>query len=261
MYRCPKCKELMILNNRTWKCSNNHCYDVAKEGYVNLLLTNSKNHGDNKEMVIARRRFLENDYYKPMAEKLISCIKKINHDLIIDLGCGEGYYTSMIKDACQAQVYGNDVSKEAIRLASKTNKAIHYFIASTADLPIPDHSFDVATCIFSFVDFNEIHRILKQNGILFIVMPAKLHLYELKEKVYDTPYYNEEQIPTSPLFDLVETINVHYEFIIHDTESIKELFTMTPYYFKTSQKDKEKLNSLNELTLHASFLILKYHSK
>ena len=111
------------------------------------------------------------------------------------------------------------------------------------------------------IDFKEIHRILKQNGYLFTVMPAKLHLFELKEHVYDTPYMNEEKIPTSELFELCETKNVHYEFTLPNNEAIQELFTMTPYYFKTSQKDKDKLNALSELTLHASFLINIYKAK
>ena len=261
MYICPKCKEKLVLNDRTYKCSNNHSYDKAKEGYVNLLLKNSKNHGDNKDMVLARRHFLEHDYYKVMANELIKCIEVLPHDTIIDLGCGEGYYTNLIENTLHSTVYANDVSKEAIRLASKQNKNINYFIASTAELPLPTTSIDVATCIFSYIDFKEIHRILEQGGYLFTVMPAKLHLFELKEHVYDTPYMNEEKIPTSELFELCETKNVHYEFTLPNNEAIQELFTMTPYYFKTSQKDKDKLNALSELTLHASFLINIYKAK
>ena len=90
MYVCPKCKEKLVLNDRTYKCSNNHSYDKAKEGYVNLLLKNSKNHGDNKDMVLARRHFLEHDYYKVMANELIKFIEALPHDTLIDLGCGEG---------------------------------------------------------------------------------------------------------------------------------------------------------------------------
>ncbi len=258
MYRCPKCKKELVLVSKSYKCSNNHSFDVAKEGYVNLLLTNSKNHGDNKDMVLARRHFLEHDYYKPMAEEVISLIEGLPHASVIDLGCGEGYYTNMMKEALESDVYANDLSKEAIRLASKTNKAIHYFIASSADLPLPDASLDLATCIFSYIDFKENHRILKDGGYLITVMPAKRHLFELKQAIYDTPYENPENIPLDDHFELVETKEVTYPFTLDSNEAIKELFTMTPYYFKTSLKDKEKLDNLNHLVLHASFLINIY---
>lgn len=261
MYTCPKCNSKLVLNEKTYRCVNNHCFDVSKEGYVNLLLKNSTNHGDNKDMVIARRNFLEHDYYKPMADALLAEIKTHPHDVMIDLGCGEGYYTNYLTNELGCTMYANDLSKEAIRLAAKQNKAINYFIASSAELPLPDNSIDVATCIFSYIDFQEYHRILKTDGFLLTVMPASKHLFELKEAIYDTPYLNEEKIPTSEYFELVKQIPVHYEFTLPSTEAIEELFTMTPYYFKTSIKDKAKIKELDSLKVHASFLINVYQNK
>lgn len=74
---CPNCKEELIENNNILECKNRHCFDIAKEGYTNLLLANKKNSqfpGDNKQMVLAREEFLKKDFYKPLANTLSKCI-------------------------------------------------------------------------------------------------------------------------------------------------------------------------------------------
>ena len=106
---CPVCKDKLIKDacNKIYKCNNNHTYDIAKEGYVNLLISNqkrSKNPGDSKEMVLSRVEFLSMDYYKPISDKInemiVECLGKDNIDKfnIMDLGCGEGYYLTNLKN-------------------------------------------------------------------------------------------------------------------------------------------------------------------
>ena len=105
---CPVCKECLAKDSssKTYKCSNNHSYDIAKEGYVNLLISNqkrSKNLGDSKEMVLARIDFLNRGYYKVLSDKINQIIaealgnKKNDKINILDLGCGEGYYLVNLK--------------------------------------------------------------------------------------------------------------------------------------------------------------------
>ena len=261
MLLCPKCQEKLVKQEHSYACIHKHSFDISKEGYVNLLLKNSVNHGDSKEMVIARRNFLHNDYYLPMANKLIELITNKHPHTLIDLGCGEGYYTSLLQQSLQCELYANDVSKEAIKLAAKANKNITYFIASTASLPLPTNSFDIATCIFSYIDNKEIHRILKKDGYLYTVMPAKNHLFSLKKVVYDTPYVNQENIPILEDFTLVATYPIDYTIHLDSSEKIKELFTMTPYYFKTSIQDFAKLDNISSLDIEVSFLINEYQAK
>lgn len=256
MLICPKCNSKLLKENRSAKCCSNHCFDYAKEGYLNLLLKNSVNHGDNKEMVVARRRFLEKDYYAPLCNTLIELLRKESISTLWDMGCGEGYYTHRIAQALQdTQVYGNDLSKEAIKLAAKSDKNIQYVIASNAALPIADHSLDVALCLFSFCDYKEVDRILNKNGKLYVVGVGPRHLYELKEHVYEEAYLNPlPEVDCAPLV-LTDTIQVSYPFTLHTNEEIKELFGMTPYAFKTKKSDKEKLDTLDQITLTADFMI------
>ncbi|MBE6114084.1 MAG: methyltransferase domain-containing protein [Erysipelotrichaceae bacterium] len=256
MLVCPKCNCKLVKENRSAKCCHGHCYDYAKEGYLNLLLKNSVNHGDNKDMVVARRLFLEKDYYAPLCDRLIELLQKEKISTLWDMGCGEGYYTHRIALALpDTQVYGNDLSKEAIKLAAKSDKSIQYVIASNAALPIEDGSLDVALCLFSFCDYKEVDRILESHGKLFVIGVGPRHLYELKEHVYEEAYLNPlPEVDSSPLV-LRDTIQVTYTFELHENNEIKELFGMTPYAFKTKKSDKEKLDTLDQITLTADFMI------
>ena len=258
MLICPICHEKLTLENKSMKCSHNHCFDIAKEGYLNLLRKNSTNHGDNKDMVLARRHFLEKDYYAPLRNRIIELLNENKPATILDLGCGEGYYTHEIALQTGAKVYGNDVSKEAIKLAAKKDKSIQYFIASSSDLPLQSSSMDCMTCIFSFYDFEECKRVLKENGKLLVVSPGPNHLIELKSAVYDTPYLNEVKPMDESVLKKDKEVHVSYTFDITNNEDIIELFGMTPYAFKTKISDRAKLDTLQELTLTADFVIQIY---
>lgn len=263
MIRCPICTQSLYKQEKQYRCQNNHSFDIAKEGYVNLLLKNSTNHGDNKQMVAARTQFLQKGYYQPLAEKLQSLIAILQPDVsvIADLGCGQGYYTNQIQHAFpQTQILGIDISKEAVASASKQNKQIQYLVASNAALPLASHTVDVALCLFSFQDFQETWRILKPGGILVIVSPHTNHLWELKQAVYDTPYLNEIKTASDPGFSLIREECLTYPLTIPTKEDIQELFSMTPYFYKTSPKDHAKLEQLTSLKLHASFQIVIYQA-
>ena len=118
---CPKCHQQLHLENKTLKCENNHCYDISKRGYINLLLNPDKatnNPGDSKESLVARKAYLNKGYYDPILNQVITCIDEFKHqdDLsILDLGCGEGYYTQGLKKHFEnSDIYGLDISKIAI---------------------------------------------------------------------------------------------------------------------------------------------------
>lgn len=258
MLICPICKSELIQENKSMKCCNNHCYDIAKEGYLNLLRKNSTNHGDNKEMVLARRHFLEKNYYAQLRTRIIELLQEYAPTTILDLGCGEGYYTHEIATCTGAKVYGNDVSKEAIKLAAKADKSIQYFIASSSDLPLKDNSIDALTCIFSFYDFKECQRILTKNGKLLVVSPGPKHLFELKSAVYESPYLNEVKPMDESILKKEKEVQVTYNFTIDNNADIIELFGMTPYAFKTKISDRAKLDAIQELTLTADFIIQIY---
>ena len=115
---CPKCSFALSLNdNGSALCKNGHCYDKSKEGYYNLLLSNTASHGDNREMVVARRNFLDTGAYLPLARRVSELVRDNvdTHSSILDAGCGEGYYTDIIERALtesnkECEVFGFDIS-------------------------------------------------------------------------------------------------------------------------------------------------------
>lgn len=252
---CPICKEKLFKNEKVWCCANNHSFDIAKEGYINLDITNSsKESGDNKEMVRARTDFLGADYYKFLKDRINELILEYKPNNLVDLACGEGYYT---KDFDCLDKLGVDLSKEAIKYASKHDKDSLYVVSSIFKLPIEDNSIDMALTIFAPVAKDEIKRILKDGGYFILVKPDINHLFELKNVVYDIPYLNEiEDIEIDGL-ELINEIHINNHHLLKNEEIIN-LFKMTPYYHKTSKSDFEKLYKINELDVNFEFIIDVY---
>ena len=262
MIICPICKEKLIKEGRTYKCSKNHSFDLSKSGHVNLLLDNqkhSKMRGDDKDMVLSRKHFLEKNYYKGISDKLNEIIlrnipensdKKIN---ILDIGCGEGYYTGNLKNFLdknniQNEIIGIDISKEAVISASKSHKGINWIVASATNIPVCDESLDFIICMFAKIIPEEKMRTLKKGGKLIIVSTGENHLLQMKEVVYENvrkDFYSP--IEDLKIFKYLETINCTYKTFIRENESIKNLFNMTPYRWRSPREGIERLFSLNEL--------------
>ena len=90
---CPVCGEVLKLGERQWYCVKGHSFDVARQGYVNLLTVNqkhSKNPGDTRQMVAARKEFLDGGYYEPIVQMLVKWLRATGSGPLLDDGCGEG---------------------------------------------------------------------------------------------------------------------------------------------------------------------------
>ncbi|MCI5774224.1 MAG: methyltransferase domain-containing protein [Erysipelotrichaceae bacterium] len=251
-YKCPICNEELSIKEKVMVCAHNHSFDMAKSGYFNLFITNSTNHGDNDLMAKARRDFLAKEYYLPLKQAIIQCISDHKPENLLDLACGEGYYT---KDFPVSDKCGIDLSKKAINIAAKQDKATQYIIASIFKTPLYDQSIACITTIFAPVAIDEIKRLLKTNGIFILVTPGIDHLYELKEAVYDEPYKNEETSFIYDSLDISEIKKVKGQFTLTTNTDIKNLFTMTPYYLKTSRQDAAKLDDISQMTITYDFNI------
>lgn len=229
-YRCPLCKEPLSLEGKSYRCVNKHTFDVAKEGYVNLLPVNKKNNldpGDNKEMVLSRENFLSVGYFDELVSAIQNILEQEKRTSVLDAGCGTGYYTRRTK----ANHYGIDISKHAVRLASMKDKDGHYAVASAFSLPFADRSFDAIINCFAPKAPEEYRRVLTENGFVIEVVPGKDHLIELKQALYDVVRYNEEK-PALDGFALLSNENITYQSTVK-TEDVQNLLAMTPYRYTT----------------------------
>ena len=242
MLICPICKKNLEKIGCTYKCQNNHSFDISKNGYTNLLI-NHPNGGDNKEMVNARLTFLNNGYYSPLKERIKEIAKSYNTTITCDLGCGPGYYSNDL----DGLIYGFDISKDAIIKASKNPKG-QYFVSSSAFVPLSSESVDMALIVFAPSFEDEIVRILKNDGILVLVTPAKKHLIELKESLYDNPYLNDEKEPSFSKLELISKEELTYQKNI-TKEDILNLIKMTPYFYKTDQSSFNKITTDKTITI------------
>ncbi len=256
MLVCPVCGNELNKNERSYFCTNNHVFDIAKEGYVNLLSGKHKAGeliGDNRDMARARREFLESGEYDFLAEEICKYIK--NSDSVIDICCGEGYYTNFFKQRTKAEIYGFDISKEMIKSAAKKHRECLFFVANIAKIPLENECADVAVEICAPFNEKEFARMLKKDGILLSIVPAKHHLWGLKEALYDVPYENNVDETEYKLLQKISSKTVKKQAKISPKNQIMNLFAMTPYYYKTSEKDKAKLTSFDEIETQLEFEI------
>ena len=249
---CPVCKKELIRNDKSYRCENNHNFDIAKEGYLNLNLRNSQNTGDNPLMIKARKNFLEKGYYDFLKNEVNSLLNK--EDKLVDLACGEGYYTRDF--ICEDKV-GIDLSKSGLKIASKSDKSTLYILNSIFRNPLFDESADKVITIFAPIAKEEIRRILKQNGEFILVKPDVYHLYELKDVLYEKPYLNEIEDIDIPGLKLINEIKISDKRKVI-SEDLNNLFMMTPYFNTTSPEDKVKLQSIEELEITFAFIIDVY---
>ena len=250
---CPKCKSRLTKVDKTMKCENHHSYDLAREGYVNLLL-NKTNSGDNLEMVEARKNFLSSGHYDFLVDYLVDILK--NYDDIIDCGCGEGYYTNKISQILDKNIVAFDISKSAISKAAKKNNNNTYFVGSIYNILIDDNQVDCVLNICAPFSEKEFIRILKNGGRIVKVIPAKNHLLELKQFLYDKVYLNDETVKTDNLKE--ENRTYLSRKVTINNQDLMNLFKMTPYYFRTKNEDITRLNNLESLEITFSFEVIIY---
>lgn len=258
-FLCPICKKPLCEEKNSLVCSNHHLFDVAKEGYCYLLSKHSKDPGDNKEMVLARRDFLDKGYYAPLAQTIADVINEhCNQPItLLDAGVGTGFYLAHViqnRDGYNDTYLGVDISKHAVKIASKRNQSAECVVASVFDLPVASESVDVLVCVFSPFAMQEYGRVLKKNGIAIMVYPCDNHLIELRKALYDNVRPNATSLPKSKLVTIDEK-ELSYSFTLTASTDISNLLTMTPYVYRAPKEAVERLKVQNQLSLTADFHI------
>lgn len=263
LFCCPLCGAPLHRDAHTYRCHGGHCYDIAKEGYTYLLPVNrrhSKSPGDDKAMTAARSDFLSKGYYgflqQALCELAVSCTGE--NPAVLDVGCGEGYYTAALCQALAAagkkpRIAGIDISKDMARRAAKKVAQAEIAVASAYHLPLADAQIDLLLDCFSPLAIDEFHRVLKPGGHFLYVVPAAEHLWEMKQVLYDRPYRNETGETPYDGFRYVTVRHVCSEITLPCQSDIQALFGMTPYCWKTPRAGKDRLAALDSLTTTAAF--------
>ena len=240
-YQCPLCSKSLSHSLNSLRCENNHSFDFAKEGYVNLLPVqnkNSKQPGDSLEMVQARRTFLEQGYYAFLQQALSDIVSRLQGNNIIDLGCGEGFYTHAIADNTQANIYGVDISKSAIKYAAKRYAHCHFSVASISQAPFKKEFADILISVFAPLFSKELGRLAKPNATLVVASPGPWHLKELKAYIYHQDLITEQV-----------TLSIN---------DVKNLIMMTPFAWKFRPEHWQALEEKGDHLVTLSFYITQF---
>lgn len=262
---CPVCGEKLNRQDRSYVCPNRHSFDMARQGYVNLLTVSQKhslNPGDTREQVLSRRAFLEAGYYAPILRTLIETAKELGlTGPIVDVGCGEGYYSAQLAQALGAELMGFDISKEAVRCAAAKYKGPTWLTATAAHIPVENGSVQLVTSLFALTLPEEFSRVLAQDGYYFQVLAYQDHLLGLKSIIYDELKFKEkDSVPELPGFELQKSIPIRFTFTV-EGEQIQNLFSMTPHVFRIGKEGAERLKNTQILTDTASCVLNVYRKR
>lgn len=262
--RCPQCGEALATEKTTWLCPKGHAFDVARQGYVNLLAVNQKHSlhpGDTKEQVAARKAFLDAGHYAPIAQCLKDILQKEQAKCILDVGCGEGYYLTQAAPA-DAEVWGVDISKDAVRYAAVRNKEARWLVATASHLPFKSGSFDCVTAMFSLAEEKEFFRVLKPMGLFVSVTAHPEHLMSLKKIIY--PEILEKPQKSAPEyagFALEHTVELSVPFTLRDNAMVQNLLSMTPHFWRISKEGALRAAQTQNLEDTARVIFRLYRRK
>lgn len=265
MVICPICGKPLSCEGKSWICENSHSFDVARQGYVNLLTVQQKhslNPGDTREMVLARRHFLEAGYYLPIGETLKKLVSKHcpNAQRVLDVGCGEGYYLTHLPHIPNR--VGIDISKEAVRCAAAKYKDSLWFTATASHLPFETGSFDCLLSMFALTMEEEYHRVLKPGGLFVQVLAGKNHLTGLKKIIYPTLVEKEKNLqPHLSGFSLLASDTLTFDFSLSEGEQVQNLLSMTPHVWRISKEAAQALRETTSLQDNAEVIFNLYQAQ
>lgn len=261
MLACPLDHSPLRRSGPTWRCAAGHSFDVASHGYTNLLPVQQKRSldpGDSKEMMAARRRFLNAGCYQPIAiavnEAVLADLPLGARASCLDAGCGEGYYLRQLSATLPTgqtlALLGLDISKWAILSAAKQYPRPCWVVGSNANLPVLTGTLDRVLCMFGFPVYAEFARALKPDGQLLQVDAGPDHLRELRNIIYPTlkpERAGETRDPEG--FITLATETVRYPLELPGPEQIADLLTMTPHLYRASAEGRAQAAALTSLSV------------
>ncbi|MGB1296915.1 MAG: 23S rRNA (guanine(745)-N(1))-methyltransferase [Psychrobium sp.] len=261
IYQCPLCQSALELSHsqKQLSCVNNHSFDRAKQGYFNLLPVQNKKSkmpGDSKEMIIAREAFLAGHYYQTLAQTLERLVGSLipNKTTILDIGCGEGYYSRVITENNDWQHFGFDISKPAVIKAAKKDPAGEYSVASSEAMPFANESVDIAFKVYAPVSEPELHRVLKTGGHFINVTPAPRHLLQLREFIYQEVRPHQTQDTQFDGLTRISSEQLTYTVTPSADDCIR-LLDMTPFAWKATPEIRRQIENAAPFDIELDFWI------
>jgi 23S rRNA (guanine745-N1)-methyltransferase len=258
---CPLDGAPLQRQGGAWRCPAGHNFDIASQGYVNLLPVQqkrSRDPGDSKAMVAARQRFLEAGHYQPIAAALARAVLA---DLppaatlnCLDAGCGEGYYLRQLAAAGGAgqtlALLGLDISKWALLAAARQDRRPAWVVGSNARLPVPAATLDRVLCLFGFPVYGEFARVLRPGGRLLQIDAGPDHLRELRAIIYPTLKPQRPADARAPAgFTRHADESLRYAIDLADAAQIADLLAMTPHLYRASAEGRARAAALTALAL------------
>jgi 23S rRNA (guanine745-N1)-methyltransferase len=275
---CPLDGKPLSRSDSAWRCSDGHSFDIAKQGYVNLLPVQQKRShdpGDSKAMVAARQRFLKAEYYQPIAEAVSHAV--LGHAEVqkadslpfscLDAGCGEGYYLRQLADAATNEqplsLTGLDISKWSVLAAAKQDAKqaplSSWVVGSNAHLPVQTGTLDSVLCMFGFPVVSEFARVLKTGGVLLQVEAGANHLRELREIIYPTlkaERASETVVPDGFIHHGSERVS--YSIALNGSDEIADLLAMTPHLYRASAEGRARAAALEMLSVTVDVRVVQW---
>ncbi|WP_188472109.1 23S rRNA (guanine(745)-N(1))-methyltransferase [Hafnia psychrotolerans] len=269
-YQCPLCHQPLTLTEKQWRCPKNHQFDNAKEGYVNLMPVQhkrSKQPGDSPEMMVSRRNFLDGGHYQPLRDRiaeLLDDVLSVKADALLDIGCGEGYYTTAVATRLMQNramtVFGLDVAKVAIRNAAKRYHNAKFCVASSHRLPFAAQSLDAVLRIYAPCKAEELFRALKPGGLVLTVAPGPRHLYQLKARIYSDVQLHEELDEQLEGFERIRSENLAYPMMLSGEQAF-DLLQMTPFAWRATEEIGAVLKDEGSFFCETDFIIRLHQRK
>jgi 23S rRNA (guanine745-N1)-methyltransferase len=256
------CRQPLSREERRMVCPRGHSFDVARSGYVNLLQPQdrrSKNPGDTKEAVSARRRFADRGFLEALVEQMIAALRDPRPEArgpILDVGCGDGYNLAALP---AGERHGVDISVPAIEAAAKRYRDCRFVVAN-ADrfLPYADGSFALVLSITSRMNSTEFRRVIAEHGRLLVAIPAPDDLIELRSAVLGEAKEIDRADRTIVTFANEFTLRkrTRVRSIAHlDREAIHDVMESSYRGLRKSQRERlEKLGDL-DVTLSRDVLV------
>ncbi|MGL5866575.1 MAG: putative RNA methyltransferase [Dermatophilaceae bacterium] len=272
VFACPVCQGPLPRATGGYRCANGHQFDGAREGYVNLLLAhlrNSKDPGYTTEMIAARRDFFDAGYYEKLADRVAELVTfylpETGERLVVDAGCGEGYYLRRLRshllDRHQTAVRcGMDISKHGIRVAARRDPEGMYAVAGTYRMPLLPRRANVLLTQFSPVSAADFRRVVRPGGVVLVGGPGEDHLFSVKELLYDAPTRHQPQATLADElgFEVIAAHRIRYPLALRGPGHVAKLLTMTPFFWSVPPETQARLAAMGQLDTEVDVIVHAY---